>query len=224
MTRSCWVTTVESVCWWVLNAVVYSKQQVQSLLLWVDVIFLQFSLIIHSDHKEGLLWSGSLCVPRSFPVIVASLSLPFLCITLPLLKWPSKTNIARHFSFNPETSYYNQIAFAEILLSFACCPQKIPLKIFHLILTDENPFSVAMWAPFSFYSHRAPGCALVLLVRAEGILVWSASYWSSAAPSLLHSVTLHQHCAHNVITGVGIGSRRACECKHITMRHKRVLS
>lgn len=155
-------------------------------------------------------------------VPVSSLSLPFLCIKLPLHKWLSKTNTARRFPFSTELRRYNQIAFAEILLWLACSPQKIPLKIFHLILTDENPFSVVMWAPFHFTPTELQAPAL--LVGAEGILVRSASYWSLTALSLLHSVTLHQHCAPNVISGVGIGSRRASECKHITMRHKRVLS
>lgn len=52
--------------------------------------------------------------------------------------------MATQSPFSTKLWYYNQIAFAEILLWLACSPQKIPLKVFHLILTDENPFSVVM--------------------------------------------------------------------------------
>lgn len=107
---------------------------------------------------ESVCWWGNSCtfVSGSFfhVILVSSLSLPFLCFKLPLLKWLSKTNMARHFPFSTELWCYNQIAFSEILLWLACSPQKIPLKVFHLILTDENPCSVVMWAPFHFTPTR----------------------------------------------------------------------
>lgn len=132
--------------------------------------------------------------------------------------------MTRHFPFSTELWHHNQIAFAEILLWLACSPQTIPLTVFHLILTDENPFSVATLAAFHF---NPTTLQVVLWCYWLGLRVlWSEQPHTGllAALLLLHSVTLHQHCAYNVIIAVGIGSRRASKCKHITMRHKRVLS
>lgn len=133
-------------------------------------------------------------------------------------------DMTRHFPFNTELWGSNQISFSEIY----CFGSHAAHKRFHLrffIWYWRMKILSASWCePLFISALKAPSCALLLLVRAE--VCWSDQPHTGllAACLLLHSVTLHQHCAYNVITAVGIGSRRASECKHITMRHKCVLS
>lgn len=150
--RSCLGSTVGSVCWWVGWWLKQKANLSDGFWNSACVLLLLSHVCLNRSQKR---WAVDQCLscPHSLHQrlsLSSSRSLPLLSVKLSLLKWLSKTTVARHFPFNSELCCYNQIALAEILHWLTHYPQKIPLKIFHLILTDENPFSIVMWASFHF--------------------------------------------------------------------------
>lgn len=104
-------------------------------------------------------WIIHCCIQRLFPCNpqLFFLSLPFLCIKLPLSKWLSKINMTRHFPFSGELWYCNQIALLRYCFDLlAAC--KDSTDVFQLILRWNSFQCCDVWH-FSFQPHQPPVCS-----------------------------------------------------------------